>query len=151
MGTEDIILLLGLLIIFSAVLFIAWLTTRLLGRKMAGASKNKLMSVVETLQVGLDRYLYLIKTGDRFFLFYNTRKGMELVSEIKIDEEALAARDEASGSNGFNFRRIFDFIPACPERAKARLQRILSRTGRRRLMDSARPAAFQRAYKSSGN
>ena len=51
MGTEDIILLLGLLIIFSAVLFIAWLTTRLLGRKIAGASKNKLMSVVETLQV----------------------------------------------------------------------------------------------------
>ncbi|NLW01872.1 MAG: flagellar biosynthetic protein FliO [Clostridiaceae bacterium] len=121
MGTEDIILLLGLLIIFSAVLFIAWLTTRLLGRKMAGASKNKLMSVVETLQVGLDRYLYLIKTGDRFFLFYNTRKGMELVSEIKIDEEALAARDEASGSNGFNFRRIFDFYSGLSRKGKSQV------------------------------
>ncbi|HPU45374.1 MAG: flagellar biosynthetic protein FliO [Clostridiaceae bacterium] len=119
---EDILLLLGMLIIFSAVLFIAWLTTRLLGRKMAGASKNRLMSVVETLQVGMDRYLYLIKAGDRFFLFYTTRKGMELVSEINIDEEALAAKDEASGSgSGFNFKRIFDFYSGLSRKGKSQV------------------------------
>jgi len=118
---EDFFLLLGMLIIFSAVLFIAWLTTRLLGRKMAGASKNRLMSVVETLQVGLDRYLYLIKAGDRFFLFYNTRKGMELVSEIKIDEEALAAREEAQGGEGFSFRRIFDFYSGLSRKGKSQV------------------------------
>lgn len=119
MGLEDILLLLGLLIIFAAVLFIAWLTTKLLGRKMAGASKNKFMRIVETLPIGMDRCLYLVKAGDQFFLFYATRKNMQLVSEIKIDEEALAVHDEAAGnSNGFEFRRIFDFYSGLGKRGK---------------------------------
>jgi hypothetical protein len=46
---------------------------------------------------------------------------MELVSEIKIDEEALAARDEASGSNGFNFRRIFDFYSGLSRKGKSQV------------------------------
>lgn len=116
---EDILLLLGMLIIFAAVLFIAWLATKFLGRKMAGASKNKLMRIVETLPMGLDRCLYLVKAGDRFFLFYATRKNMELVSEIKVDEEALAGMDEAAGnSNGFDFKRIFDFYSGLGKKGK---------------------------------
>ena len=116
---DDTLFFLGMLIIFSAVLFIAWLTTKLLGRKMAGASKNKLMSVVETLQLGLDRCLYLVKAGDRFFLFYANRKNMELVSEIEVDEEALAARQDTEGnSNGFEFKRIFDFYSGLSRKGK---------------------------------
>jgi len=115
----DIFSAVGMLIIFSAVLFIAWLTARLLGRKVAGASKNKLMSIVETLPLGLDRCLYLIKAGEHFFLFYATRKDLKLVSEIKLDEDALAARNEAEESNtGFDFKRIFDFYSGFGKKGK---------------------------------
>jgi len=116
---DDFLLLLGMLIIFAAVLFIAWLTAKLLGRKMAGASKNKLMRVVETLPLGMDRCLYLIQAGEHYFLFYATRKSMVPVSEIKLDEGALAARDEAEENNsGFDFRRIFDFYSSLGRKGK---------------------------------
>jgi len=105
---DDFLLLLGMLIIFAAVLFLAWLTTRLLGRKMTGTSKNKLLGVVETLPVGLDRYLYLVRAGNRYFLFFASRKNMEYVSEIEIDEEALASGAEQEENGGFGFCRIFE-------------------------------------------
>lgn len=116
---DDILLFLGMLIIFAAVLFIAWLTAKLLGRKMAGASNNKLMRVVETLPLGMDRCLYLIQAGEHYFLFYATRKSMVPVSEIKLDEDALAARDEAEEKNGgFDFSRVFDFYSSLGKKGK---------------------------------
>lgn len=115
---EDILLLLGMLIVFAAVLFIAWLTARLLGKKMAGTSKNRLLNIVETLPLGVDRYLYLVKVGKRYFLFFASRKNMEFVSEIEVDGEALASGAESTENSGFNFKRIFDMYSGLSGKGK---------------------------------
>lgn len=116
---SDVLMILGLLIVFGAVLFVAWLTTKFLGKKLAGSSKNKTMKVVESLQIGLDRCLYLIKVANRYFLFNASKKSLDLVSEIYIDEESLAAA-EASGKNAnvFDFKRIFEFYSGLGKKEK---------------------------------
>lgn len=117
---SEILTILGMLIVFAAVLFVAWLTTKLLGKKLSGSSKNKTMKVVETLQIGMDRCLYLIKAGNRFFLFNASRKSLELVSEIEIDEDALAdPTDTGNKASVFDFKRIFEFYSGLGKKGKS--------------------------------
>ncbi|NLX63691.1 MAG: flagellar biosynthetic protein FliO [Clostridiaceae bacterium] len=100
---------LGILLVFIAVLLLCYYTTRFIGRKMSGGMKNKNMRIVETLSLGPDRSLYLILVGDKHFLFFSSKKGLELVSEIDIETQTEAAeKPEESETAVFNFRRIFD-------------------------------------------
>lgn len=116
---SEILTVLGMLIVFAAVLFVAWLTTKLLGKKLSGSTKNKTMKIVETLQIGMDRCLYLIKVGNKFFLFNASRKSLEMVSEIEIDEEALVNENEpAHNANVFDFKRIFEFYSGLGKKGK---------------------------------
>lgn len=106
---EDFLTVLGLLIVFAAVLFLAWLTTKVLGKRMAGSIKNKNMRIVETLPIGMDRCLYLIRVGKKYFLFHGSRKSLEMVSEIELDEEAIENLENApENTKVFDFKRIFD-------------------------------------------
>ena len=120
MGSEsDIFAILGMLIIFAAVLFVAWLTTKLLGKKLAGTSKNKNMKIVETLQIGMDRCLYLIRVGNKYFLFHASRKSLEMVSEIVLDSEAIENQEEnGKTTNVFDFKRIFESYSGLTKREK---------------------------------
>jgi len=105
----DFFTILGMLIVFAAVLFLAWLTTKLLGKRMTGSVKNKNMRIGETLPIGMDRCLYLIRVGKKYFLFHGSRKHLEMVSEIELDEEAIENLENApENSKVFDFKRIFD-------------------------------------------
>ena len=67
------------------------------------------MRIVETLSLGLDRCLYLIKVGKKYFLFHSSKKGLELVSEIEVEERPESDSQEAEGTAGnFDFKRIFE-------------------------------------------
>jgi flagellar biogenesis protein FliO len=95
-------------IAFAIVLALCYYTTKFLGRKFAGG-KNKIIKIVETLSLGIDRYLYLISVGKKYYLFYSSKKGMELVSEIETDEPLQSDSQETGESAGiFDFKKIFD-------------------------------------------
>ena len=67
------------------------------------------MKIIETLSLGLDRCLYLILVGNKYFLFLSSKKGLELVSEIntEINTGDLVEQDETT-ANVFDFKRILD-------------------------------------------
>ncbi|MGI6083808.1 MAG: flagellar biosynthetic protein FliO [Acetivibrionales bacterium] len=101
--------MLGLTFAFGIILLLCFYTTKFLGKKMTGSARNKSMKIVETLSLGIDRYLYLILVGNKYFLFFSSKKGLELVSEIDLDIQAedLADEDEKT-ANVIGFKRIFD-------------------------------------------
>jgi len=100
---------LGVFFAFGAVLLLCYYTTRLIGRKMSGGMKNKNMKIVETLSLGPDRCLYLILVGNKYFLFFSSKKGLELVSEIDAEIQTNDTEEQKeTGAAVFNFRRIFD-------------------------------------------
>jgi flagellar protein FliO/FliZ len=101
--------LFGLLIVFALVLFMSYLTTKFIGKKYSGRTMNKNMKVIETLPLGMDRSLYLILVGKKYFLFLSSKKGLELVSEIQAEELLQeASSDESNSTNVFDFKRIFE-------------------------------------------
>lgn len=101
--------IIGPLIAFAIVLILCYYTTKLVSKKFTGSKKNKTMKVIETLPLGLDRCLYLILVGKKYFLFYSSKKGMELVSEIEMEEQPEGVSQEGGEStNLFDFKKIFD-------------------------------------------
>jgi len=117
----DFLELLGLLLAFGAILILCYFTTIFIGKKYSGRSKNKHMKVVETLSLGLDRCLYIILVGNRYFLFLSSKKGLEMISEIDLEEqteENSAAEDKAADVS--MFRRIFEAYSGLSERTDQR-------------------------------
>ena len=95
----------GYILAFVLILFLSYYATKLLGRKLTGGTKNKFMKITEMLPLGLDRCLYLIRVGNKHFLFYSTKKELNLVSEIDIDWEAEEVPESQEPS--FSFKAIF--------------------------------------------
>lgn len=101
--------MLGLLFAFGLILLLCYYTTKFIGKRMSGGTKNKNMRIVETLSLGLDRCLYLILVGNKYFLFFSSKKGLELVSEIDAEIQTEdSVEKEATTANVFDFRRIFE-------------------------------------------
>lgn len=105
------------LIAFVFVLALCYITTKFVGNKFAGGKKNRILKVVETLSLGLDRTIYLISAGKKYYLFYWSKKGMELISEIETDEQLQNVTSEAAESAGiFEFKNIFDTYSGLSEK-----------------------------------
>lgn len=109
--------MLGLLFAFGLILLLCYYTTKFIGKRMSGGTKNKNMRIVETLSLGLDRCLYLILVGNKYFLFFSSKKGLELVSEIDAEIQTEdSVEKEATTANVFDFRRIFDTYSGLSDR-----------------------------------
>lgn len=96
------------LLAFVIVLILCYYTTKFVGRKFTVGKKNKIIKIIETLSLGLDRYLYLIKVGEKYFLFHSSKKGMELVSEIEMEESVNVSEEVNESTSVFEFKKIFD-------------------------------------------
>ena len=107
---KDFLQLMGILAAIALVLYLSYITSRFLGKKMAGGANNRHMKVIETMAVGPDRSLSLIRVGTKYFLFLNTKKGLELVSEIEKDSLLIEeVKEEVREPVGrFDFRQIFE-------------------------------------------
>ncbi len=101
--------MLGLLLAFGVILLLCYYTTKFIGKKMSGSNNSKHMKIIETLSLGLDRCLYLILVGNKYFLFFSSKKGLELVSEIDAEIQTDGSVEIGEkAENVFDFRRIFD-------------------------------------------
>ena len=99
----------GLLAVFALVLLLSYLTARFVGKKFSGKAQNRAMKVIETLPLGLDRSLFLILVGKKYFLFLSSKKGLELVSEVEVDEMLEESiKKDVSTTNVFDFKKIFE-------------------------------------------
>lgn len=74
-------------IFMSAVIIgAAYLVTRLIAKRSIASGGNKNLKVVETLSLGLDKSLMLIKAGEQYLLLGSTPKGITFLSEIKPEK-----------------------------------------------------------------
>ena len=73
---------LGILIAFCVILFLAWLTTRLVGKRFSGGQGAKRMRVVETLPIGMERSLLLVRVGQKHYLLATGRGRTDFMSEV---------------------------------------------------------------------
>lgn len=82
-------------LLFGLVVFLAWLTTRLLGQQWgAGPRRGRTLSVREQVPVGKDRSIALVEVGDRLYVVGSTGQGITLLDIIT--DPALIAQVRAA-------------------------------------------------------
>ncbi|HHY23905.1 MAG TPA: flagellar biosynthetic protein FliO [Clostridiaceae bacterium] len=77
--------MLGIIVIFSSILFLTYVTTKYLAGKAGKITKGKHLNIIENVALGKDRYLHLIKVENEFMLIASSGKGIEFLSWVNID------------------------------------------------------------------
>jgi len=76
----------GIFIVFCAILFLAWLTTKFVGKRVVGDKRAKRMKIVESLPLGLDRNLLLVQVGVKYYMLASSRTRTDFMSEVEPGE-----------------------------------------------------------------
>lgn len=106
MGFNEVFGFFGIFMTFCAVLFLVYVTTRYVGSKASKALKGKFISIVDTINIGLDKQLHLINVGDDYFLIASSGKNIEFLSQVNIKDADI---EEVSESNAvFDFKSLFE-------------------------------------------
>jgi len=54
--------------------FLAFIMTKFFGNKSKSAMKSKYMRVVDTMAMGFDKTLYLVKVGEQYIIMFHRKK-----------------------------------------------------------------------------
>lgn len=108
MGAQ-VVSLLTILIALGSVCFLAFITTKFVGKKSGGMLKSKHMKVIDTLSMGFDKTLYLVQIGEQFVLMNSSVKGFDFICNIDpsmLNTSNINVEDEKKNS----FGKYFDFF-----------------------------------------
>jgi len=101
----DIFYMLGIILIFSSILFLAYIATRYLAGKAGKIANGKHINIIENVTLGKDRYLHLVKVENEFMLIASSGKGVELLSRVTVNNYAESTDNMQSP---FSFKSIFE-------------------------------------------
>jgi len=94
---------------FGGILFLTYVTTRYLAGKSNKAMKGKHLSIVETISLGTDKRIHLVKAGEKHILIASTSKSIEFLTDLSIGEEEASNDPAAQGTqNVFDFKALFE-------------------------------------------
>jgi flagellar protein FliO/FliZ len=94
-----------ILLAFGSILFLAFITTKYIAGKSSHAMKGRYINVVETVSLGMDKRLHLVKIDKQFILIASCNKKIEFLTALTLEEI-----DDGEGSNNqtFEFKQMFD-------------------------------------------
>ena len=79
--------------IFMIILAAAYLTTRYVGKKSVAVIGGRNIQIIEKLVLGIDKSLYIVKVGERFYLLAASKQNLELLTEVRKEEIKLAPQN----------------------------------------------------------
>lgn len=80
------------LIIFGSILFLAYICTKFFGTKAAGKMRGKYFRIVDSVVLGFDKQIFLIKVGEQFFITACSNKTINFIS--LLDKDVLKLTEE---------------------------------------------------------
>ena len=107
MGAQ-IVSLLTILIALGSVCFLAFITTKFIGKKSGGIMKSKHMKVIDSLSTGFDKTLYLIQVGKQYVLMCSSVKGFDFICNVDDSMVNLDVTNTETDKKG-TFGKYFDW------------------------------------------
>lgn len=102
-----ILQILFILIVFGAILFLVSVTTRYIGAKAQKAMQGKYITIIETVNLGTDKRLHLIKAGDEFILLAASGKSIEFLTTLNL-EEYQPLESSSNIAPMFDFKSLYE-------------------------------------------
>ncbi len=121
----EFIQLLGYVLIFGSILYLAYIAARVVGKKTSASMQSRHMQVIEQISLGLDRRLLLIRVGSEYFVFLCGKKEFKQVARVNLDKEEIQeqAEEKSTDSPVFDFRQIFDKVARSQKDHKERMKK----------------------------
>ena len=82
--------LITVLLIFAFVLFITWFATRFVGNFQKERMEGANITVVETQRIAPNKYIQIVKIGDRYFAIAVCKDSVTTISEISSESLDLS-------------------------------------------------------------
>ena len=106
-AVESFVQLLTAIIIFVFVLFITFWTTRFIAKYQKQTMTSGNMEVVETTRIAPNKYLQIVRAGDRYFVIALGKDTITMLAEI--EPEQLKLRKDAEGDiQPIDFKAILE-------------------------------------------
>ncbi len=104
----DVLKIILLLIGFCSLLFLTYITTKYIGGRQSKAMRGKNISIIESLPLGMDKRLHLVKAGKQYILIATTSKTVEYLTTIEPEDTEKDSEDFAQDKNVFDFASLFE-------------------------------------------
>ena len=109
MDIMDVLTVILYLIGFCSLLFLAYVTARYMGNKQNKAMRGRNIRIIETISLGGDKRLHLIKAGNQYVLIATTSKSVECLTTVNVEEEEEYSLNTEEASSGvFDFKVLFE-------------------------------------------
>lgn len=97
--------ILGTLLGIALILYLAYISTKLLGRKLSVRNgSGRKLKIVDSVSVGQGKLLIIVKAGEKTFLVGAASESINLISELESDD---FADEETPPENGMDFKTAF--------------------------------------------
>ena len=94
------------LIVFGSILFLAYIAARYIAGKSGKAMKGRYIEIVETISLGPDKKLHLVRVDKQFVLIASCGKNVEFLANIPLEGYENIANVEEK-SEAFDFKSFF--------------------------------------------
>jgi len=101
------------------VLGAAYFATKFIAKKGRTSMGSKNLKIVETVSLGLDKSLILVKAGKQFLLLGSTPKGINFLAELEAESISLSDADALRGLEGENIEEYLEKLRKSPESSGA--------------------------------
>lgn len=104
---ENVLQLIGLIIIFVVILIATYFTTRWIGSTNLGKGNNRNITVVETYKISQNKYIQIVKVGEKYVVIGISKDHIEYLTELGKDQIVF---QEIDGKPGLDFGEIFSNV-----------------------------------------
>jgi len=101
---EYVLFLLG----FGSILFLTYVTTRYVAGKSKKAMRGKYINIIETVSLGIDKKIHLVKAGEQYFLIASASKSIEFLAAVDVKDGEEIGTIGAVSPNVFDFKAFFE-------------------------------------------
>ena len=98
-------------VVFGAILFLAYVFTKFIGSRATKAMHGKYISVIDSIAIGIDKQVYLLKVGEQLVLIASSGKNIEFLTNINaegLDLEGAGYTPDLLGVSGGLFQKYLD-------------------------------------------
>ena len=100
---ENALQLVGLLSVFIFILVATYFSSRMIGQYKLGQMKHKNFKVIETYKAAPNKYLQLVKMGNKYIVIAIGKDEIHVVTELSEDEVLLPIEGHQQGMKFADF------------------------------------------------
>ena len=84
------------IIVFFCILALAYLAAKFVGKRASGRMRGRLLEIVDTLAVGADAQILVVKAGSELFLVSRSAKQISFLTKLDLKPDEIAENEAAA-------------------------------------------------------